>query len=692
MKYVSQLDENDCGVAVMKMIFSYFGFDIATTEIRKIIKLGSDGASISGLCKVANEFGLHTKVCEFDQEWYEKNLKFIPYPFVAYVEREDATHYCVVTKGEKNRVTVYDPDPTHGKFKVHTDNFFEYFTGIGIFFENNPGVEVDDDKREIKFKSYLFKMILDNKHVICLVLLLSFVSAVIPVIASILIQVLMDDVVFNSTIVQIILFASYLAILYIFHALLLFCRGTYLIHLSQRLNVGLTMTFIKKLLEDVDLSYFKSKKVGDIIERYSDSSTVVNFLINKLLLVLVDLIVLSWVSMYLLVTNPSMMLVVAAFIPLYAVSIILMRKRFDNLAYKIAQVEEKVTSSVLLAVSSITTIRSLGITKSVVNMIDDDFVNFLSLNYRFLNGEMRQSISQKILSRGLEIVVISVAALEVAAGRQTVGGVLAMFALLSSFTNPLEEVLSIQADLASVGVSMRRMNEVIQTEPRLEGLNGFEFDGGFDIAVQNVTYSYIYGRKVIDEYSVEISENSKMVLIGKSGSGKSTLARLLCGLSVPESGCVTIGGVAVQDIPQGELHNWVIYVSQDDEFIHGTVAEFLTFGLDTVAFSDIENAIATVNLTSTLNSKGDGRGLRTRVNELSGGERQRLVIARALLRNSKIMIFDEATSALDSETERIVVGNLVKLSKKTILFISHSEQVKNIVSNHVLIDGMGGVG
>ena len=158
------------------------------------------------------------------------------------------------------------------------------------------------------------------------------------------------------------------------------------------------------------------------------------------------------------------------------------------------------------------------------------------------------------------------------------------------------------------------------------------------------------------------------------GAGKSTLIKLLLRFYDPTSGQVMLDGIDLRELKLSEIRKQISLVSQDVYLFHGTIGENIAYGTDDLDIRKIEEASLSAQLHEFVQTLPDGyqtvvgeRGIR-----LSGGQRQRLSIARAILKNSPVMIFDEATSSVDTETEREIQANLASITKgKTALVIAH---------------------
>jgi ATP-binding cassette subfamily B protein len=165
-----------------------------------------------------------------------------------------------------------------------------------------------------------------------------------------------------------------------------------------------------------------------------------------------------------------------------------------------------------------------------------------------------------------------------------------------------------------------------------------------------------------------------IALVGPSGSGKSTLINLVIGLLRPTSGLITIDGINSQELDLRSVRKYISVVPQESVLFEGTIAENIAYGLGDVTLQEIEESLRDANAWGFVSQLDNG--IQTVVGErgarLSGGQRQRIAIARALIRNPKVLILDEATAALDSESERLIQDALSKLmASRTSFVVAH---------------------
>ena len=193
------------------------------------------------------------------------------------------------------------------------------------------------------------------------------------------------------------------------------------------------------------------------------------------------------------------------------------------------------------------------------------------------------------------------------------------------------------------------------------------------IRCEHLHFSYEQDRELLRDISVVFPMGSFTAIVGESGCGKSTLASILMGRNRSYQGSVTVGGVGLETINEGNLMEHITYISHQSYLFKGTVRENLLLGCADAAEESMWKVLEQVKLANFLRSEdGLDTQLQERASNLSGGQRQRLALARALLHQTPVYIFDEATSNIDVESENDIMEQIIDLAKtKTVILISH---------------------
>jgi len=195
-----------------------------------------------------------------------------------------------------------------------------------------------------------------------------------------------------------------------------------------------------------------------------------------------------------------------------------------------------------------------------------------------------------------------------------------------------------------------------------------------NIEIKNLYFGYNPEIEVLKDINFSVDKNTIVSIVGSSGSGKTTLLRLLINMETAQKGSIYYDGMDSAKIPLNELRKQITVIWQEFSMFKGTIRDNLTIGLNDVDEKLIKTAVELARMDTHINALP--QKLDTPISEwgssLSGGQRQRLAIARAVIRNTPIIIFDEATSNIDMKTEAAILKDLFyELKNKTILFVTH---------------------
>ena len=265
---------------------------------------------------------------------------------------------------------------------------------------------------------------------------------------------------------------------------------------------------------------------------------------------------------------------------------------------------------------------------------------------------------------------------EVIRGILTTGELVSFLGYIGLAVNPLSQVGQAYGFYQQAMASAERIFEILDTQPEIR-----ELPGALDlprikgwVRFENVYFGYAKEGIVLENINLEVKPGEKVAFVGLSGAGKTSLVSLIPRFYDPTSGTVTIDGYDVKKVTLGSLGKQIGIVSQETILFNGSIRDNIAYGK--IDATDEEIILATKKANAHGFISRFPSGYDTRVGErgakLSGGERQRIAIARAILRNPRILILDEATSALDSESELLVKEGLERLMKnRSTLVIAH---------------------
>ncbi len=255
----------------------------------------------------------------------------------------------------------------------------------------------------------------------------------------------------------------------------------------------------------------------------------------------------------------------------------------------------------------------------------------------------------------------------------TAGDVVMLTGYFGSLTNAVMGMVNLLPTISKGFESLRSIEELLRSDD-LEQNDGkqpvTQVTGNF--CFEGVNFSYPESKiPAIYDFSLDVPAGISVALVGSSGAGKSTIINLVIGFIRPNTGRILVDGCDMKDIDLRTYRHFISIVPQDTILFEGSVRENISYGIDSVNDADIENALRDANAWNFVQQLPEG--IETKIGErgarLSGGQKQRLSIARAIIRNPRVLILDEATSALDTESERLIQESLARLMKHRTTFI-----------------------
>ena len=286
------------------------------------------------------------------------------------------------------------------------------------------------------------------------------------------------------------------------------------------------------------------------------------------------------------------------------------------------------------------------------------------------------NIGQSLIINTAMVAVMIMSAQDVAAGRASVGGIVAVNAYIMQVMMPLNFLGFVYREIRQALVDMSEMFSLLERPPEVEdkdAATALKVTGGC-IEFRDIQFSYDAERPILKGVSLKVEPGQTWAIVGPSGSGKSTLGRLLFRFYDVNDGALLIDDQDIRDITQRSLHEAIGVVPQDTVLFNDTIYYNIAYGRTGATPDQVKTAAKAAQIHDFVESLP--MGYETTVGErglkLSGGEKQRVGIARTLLKDPPILLLDEATSALDSETEYDIQDSLIQMGRgRTVLTIAH---------------------
>ena len=425
------------------------------------------------------------------------------------------------------------------------------------------------------------------------------------------------------------------------------------------------------------LAFYSEKTKGDTISRVSaDVNEVRNSFLAILEMIVREPLTILFSLITMLILSPKLTLFVLVFIPISGFIISKIGKSLKKGSLKV-QKEQGVFLSVLEeTMGGLRIIKAFNVEKMFAGKFEDSNARYYKYSNRLLN---RQNLASP-LSELLGIVVIGV--LLVYGGylvfvdkTMDASFFVGYITLAYNILTPAKAIAKASYSVKRGDGAANRILEFLETENEIVDIeNPIEKDSfESELFIDNVSFKY-EDQYVLKNFNLQIPKGKSVALVGQSGSGKSTIANLVTRFYDVNEGCITIDGENIKNLSKKSLRSFIGLVNQDSILFNDTVANNLKVGKENATDDEIIDALKIANAWEFV--KDLPNGIHTNIGDsggkISGGQKQRINIARAVLKNSPIMILDEATSALDTESERLVQDALEKMMKnRTSIVIAH---------------------
>jgi ATP-binding cassette, subfamily B, multidrug efflux pump len=428
--------------------------------------------------------------------------------------------------------------------------------------------------------------------------------------------------------------------------------------------------------QELSYSFYKKNNTGDLMNRISEDVSKVRMYLGPGIMYSINLIALSILVIRNMISiNGYLTIIVLVPLPLMSFIIYKVANRIGKLSTEVQKEQSHMSTMVQETFSGIRVIKAYGRHHEINDQLSKSAEDYKTKSMRLVLTNALFMPTIFILIGISTILCIYLGGRLYYDGDISQGGILKFIFYVNMLTWPFASVGWVSSLISRAAASQTRINEFLKQEAEIVNTNQDEFDFDGTIEFVNVSFTYPNSKiEAIKNLSFKLNKGESLGIVGRTGSGKSTILKLIMRQIEPTSGQILINGIDIKEINLNHFRDQTGIVPQDVFLFSDSVKNNILFGSKNNKESDeaIENAAKEAYVHHNIIDFKDGYDtlLGERGVNLSGGQKQRVSIARALIRNPKLLVLDDCLSAVDTETEDIILSNLKK-RQTTSIVVSH---------------------
>ena len=447
-------------------------------------------------------------------------------------------------------------------------------------------------------------------------------------------------------------------------------------------------------IQKLSLAFHDQERTGDLISRVtSDIDSIQSFITQGLLGILINVITLIGMIGVMFYLNWQFTLIALSVAPFLFVVVYSYTRRIKKASRAVRKKEGEITSVVEEVLSSIRVVKAFAREDFEVRRLEEEGLEGVELALRARSLKARLTPIVDIIVAIGTCLVLWFGARLVLNGSLSAGAMVVFILYLGKMYKPMQELSKMTDTYSKAAVGFERIREVFETHMEVKdarrAIRAPRFRG--KIEFDKVSFSYVPDTPILEDVSFTIEAGQLAALVGPTGAGKSSIISLIARFYDPVAGTVKIDGTDIRRFQQTTLRQQISFVLQETMLFHASVWQNIAYGKPEASRKEILRAAEQANASEFIEKlpQGFDTVLGERGMTLSGGQRQRLAIARAVIRDTPILIMDEPTSGLDSASEKLVFEALDRLiQNKTAIVIAHRlSTVRNANVIFVVQDG-----
>ncbi|MEQ1515397.1 MAG: peptidase domain-containing ABC transporter [Usitatibacteraceae bacterium] len=655
---ILQTEEAECGLAALAMCAAALGYKTDLLALRRHHEISMKGTTLARLLDIASEMKMQGRAVRVELD----ELALLKAPCILHW---DLNHFVVLVKVDRNGVIVNDP--ALGRREYSMEETSKRFSGVALELTARAEFVKKEEKTPLVDIGAFFRGQRGLAIAFVQVLLLSFVLETFSILAPLLNQWLIDDVLVTSDTNLLLVLVAAVVLLTVTSTATRLLRSWILLAASISWNLQTSANVFLHMLR-LPVAYFEKRQVGDVSSRFHSVEEIQNTISTNFIETILDglMAIVALIVMFVYSVPLGLLVVVAAL--LYGAVRALMFS-----PYRLAT-EESIVRSASRDSFFYETLRGIAAIK-FFSQIGGRVTGWMNAQTEVANATVKAKKLDLVylsanglitsLERGLLLYLMAHMILD----RQfTIGMMVAFLAFQEQFMNRTMTLVDRLARFRLLRLQGERLADIVLTEPEAYGGQhvraGPTADESINFEVRNVSFRYAPGEDlVLRDVSFTFNNNDSIAIVGPSGCGKSTLMKIMTGILLPEGGEILVNGIPMSRMGMETYRALMGTMMQEDYLFSGSI-------LDNIAmFDSAANEARVIEAASRACIHDDiiqmPMGYQSLVggmgSNISGGQKQRLLLARALYKQPRFLFLDEYTSMLDFETEMRVQESLAAL-------------------------------
>lgn len=502
----------------------------------------------------------------------------------------------------------------------------------------------------------------------------AFFIHLIALVVPLFFQIVIDKVLVNSAMETLRVLTIGICCALVFDAILGFMRSYLLLFATSKIDIRVaTRTFGHMLRLPMD--FFEQTTAGVLTKHMQQTNQIREFLTGSLFLTLLDSTALFIFLPILYFYSASLTGVVLLFAAMLAINIGVLLGPYRRRLEALYNAEGERQAMLVETIHGIQTVKALSMEPVQRKNWDQSSAQAVAMQYKVGKISITATTISKFLEKLLTVVVVWYGASLVIGKQLSVGELVAFQMISGRVTGPLVQLVGLVHSYQQCALSVRMLGTVMNRKEEPGIGRGLRPEVRGRIEFERVTFQYAPTLPpALDGVSFNIPAGKVVGVVGRSGSGKTTLTRMMQGMHQPQGGIMRFDNLDLRELDISHIRQNIGVVLQDNFLFRGTIRENIAMAKPNCSFSEVINVARLAGAAEFVERMPQSYDSMLEENgaNLSGGQKQRLAIARALLKDPRILIFDEATSALDPESEAIIQANLKRIADgRTVILVSH---------------------